>query len=154
MFASSLDPVLKEIGTEQLRQVLRSSLPVETNSGKDERLIQLFFKLFCEEHYPFTFPIGGQYLQSILRSISRRPSSLRRMTSSYTFKAFEFLQGVSLVNTVIFSKYLSCSGTYVKRTLAGYTLQKITKAWIALAYAAGMRPFSRMVSSYLIFNRT
>lgn len=35
-----------------------------------------------------------------------------------------------------------------------YTVRNVTKAWLALAPAAGIRPFSRMVSSHVTFNRT
>lgn len=40
------------------------------------------------------------------------------------------------------------------RTQIEYTAQKITLYWIELAQAAGMRPFSKLVSHCLMFNRT
>lgn len=75
------------------------------------------------------------------------------MTTPFTFEALIFLHSISLVNTSIVFKNLNRFSSYVTRSLNWCTLQKIIRAGIALIYAAGGQPFSRMVSSYLMFRR-
>lgn len=58
--------------------------------------------------------------------------------SQSTFEATIFLYGVLPVDTSIVNENLSCACTYVKGTLVGYTVRKITKAWTAQTHAARM----------------
>lgn len=82
---------------------------------------------------------AGQYMQSILKSTARRRRSISTMTRTSTVEVFTILRGISLLNTNIVTIKLGCSRVYVTGTLIGLTAKKITKAWIALAHAAGIR---------------
>lgn len=67
---------------------------------------------------------------------ARRKSSVFLMKSPSTLNVLFFLHGTSLVTTSVITKQLSSFRTFVTRALTGYTLQRTTKAWIALALAA------------------
>lgn len=58
------------------------------------------------------------------------------MTSPSTVEALIILLCIALINVSDGLKLLSCSDTYVTGSLIEYTVQKITKALIALAHAA------------------
>lgn len=122
MFARSPDPVLKEVGTERVWQILLPSLSVKTYGHKDQRIWQLFFRLFRKRHYPVTFLNSGQYLPSIQESTARRRSSIWTITIPSRFNALVFLHGISPISTSIFTKQLSFSPMYVTGRLIGYTV--------------------------------
>lgn len=63
------------------------------------------------------------------------------METPSRFKELIYLYDIPVVITSIVAKTLTSSGMYLTGTLVWYTLQIITKAWIKLAQAAGMRLF-------------
>lgn len=85
MFVRSPDPVLHR--TEQVRQALRAVLSFKTYGYENQLVWQLFFRLSPEGHCANKFLIGGQYLESILKSIARRRRSIWKIRSPSTFEA-------------------------------------------------------------------
>lgn len=67
MISRISDPVLKEVATEQVRQIRRDSLYVEAQRHEDQRVRLSFFRIIRGEHCPVTFLNGNQYFQSILK---------------------------------------------------------------------------------------
>lgn len=56
------------------------------------------------------------------------------------------------MNTSLITKLLDYSRRFLAGTLFRYTTQIISKAWIALVCATGMRPLFKMVVLYLFVN--
>lgn len=83
-----------------------------------------------------------------------KPCRIWTMISPSTFKAFVFLHAITQITTGIFTKQLSRSRTFVAGMLIVYTVRSITKTWNALAHAVGVRPFSKMGTSYPMLNPT
>lgn len=76
------------------------------------------------------------------------------MTIPSAFETLILLHSRSLLNTNIVTKMTGCTLTYVMKTEIGYTVRRIMKAWKSLVHTSGMRPSSKMVSPYLLFNFT
>lgn len=133
-----------------MAQILRAPLTVETYGIKEQHAWQLFYRIFREEHYPVTFRTKAQYLQSILNSTRKEPSSIWTMTSPSTFEELVFLRGISPLNTSIITKQSGCVCTCVTGMLIRYTVQKIAQTWISPAHATGIRMFSKIILSYLM----
>lgn len=152
-FATRSKPVLKEIGTEPVGQILQMSFSVEIYAGEDQLIRQLLFRVFRERHLPVAFLRVGQNVLSTLQPTVRRPSSIWTMRTPLRFEALIFLPGIALARTSLASKLLSCFHTYEKETLIAYTVQNVANAWISLSHSAGIRPFLKVFFSYLMFNR-
>lgn len=153
MFAVSPDPALKYIRTEQVRQILRSSLSVETYRRKDTQM-RHFIEQFYKGYYPVSFLKGCYYFQGIMKSTAMRRSSLWTMTSQSTVDQDIFLHSNLFLIPILSPKKLSCFSTYEDAALIGYSGQNVTKKRIALAHVSGMRPFSKIFSSSFIVHRT
>lgn len=76
------------------------------------------------------------------------------MRSPITSEAHVFLHAISLVTTSFVINQSSYLRTDLIEALTGYPKQKITEAWMVMAYAAEMRPFSKMFALYLMLNCT
>lgn len=63
-----------------------------------------------------------------------------------------FFYCIAMVEKAILAKALKHSRSYATEKLIGYTPQKISKAWTALAEAFNHTPPSNMVTPYILFN--
>lgn len=109
MFSRSLNPILKKNETEQLIQMLQSSVGVEIYGGNKRIHVAFILRIFPKGIFLVRIPSVVQYFFSILKSTSRRPSRTWTMASPSSFKAFTFRHSILLVNASIITKKLSCS---------------------------------------------
>lgn len=119
MFARHPDPVLKEIGIQQFRQILHASFSVETYEHKEQRVHGFFFRLFRQGHYSVTFSKFGQYFPCLQVWSVRIPGSIWTMKSLAMLEALIFLNSVSVDNTRFVTKQLS----YVRTTVTGMLIR-------------------------------
>lgn len=66
------DPVLRKLGTEQLRQVLRAAVSIKTYALCDTRILECFLLCFMETDRPVTFLNGVRYLQALAQRSSQK----------------------------------------------------------------------------------
>lgn len=76
------------------------------------------------------------------------------ISSPSPFEVLVHLHSIFLIKISIIIKKLGCSHAYITRTLIRYTMQYITKAWIAVAQNARFQLFYERVSPYCIVIRT
>lgn len=90
--------ILEKLAIEQVPQILHSSPAPELTVGKDESVLRIFQEFFRKGQCLVELLNCHYYLQSIVKSIFRRPISLRTSTNSSTYETSVFLHGISLVN--------------------------------------------------------
>lgn len=97
MFNDCDDLVLRELGTEQVRQILCASVAVRTYWLNDERIVYAFLYLFRDKQYTVAYVNGGRYLQRVLQTFQIRLGSLKGFDVPSTsevlllFHAFSFV---------------------------------------------------------------
>lgn len=75
--SASSSPVLQELGTNQVKQILRTAGAVATFGHVDGRVFEMFFTLFEDSKVPISLIVGEKYLSRILqgRRTSKKDSS-------------------------------------------------------------------------------
>lgn len=74
---------------------------------------------------------------------------------SICIRSSYFLHGISLLNSSIANKNLNlCPYICSVHAYYVYRAEDSTKVWTVLAHVAGVRPFTKIASSYLMVNRT
>lgn len=81
-FGVNGDQVLRELSTEQVREVLRLSLPVFTYFEKDLCILHLFFRLFRSRDVSILFLIDALFLQPVFKTFNRRSVSMEALPCS------------------------------------------------------------------------
>lgn len=119
---SSSDPNLQEMGTEQIRQVLRAFFAVVTYAKKKPRLPESFYTLFRAGQSSMALIIRCQFLQTILNSSRRVAVATLGIATLFVFEIRMFLYSVAIIGKAIKGKALKCSRPYSTVTLIGYTV--------------------------------
>lgn len=76
------------------------------------------------------------------------------MRSPHTSEALILFHGIALIATIIVTKELNCSRTYIAWRLVQYTVQKTTLECVTFVKAPKLRPLSEKASPYVLFNHT
>ena len=66
LFKPHENPVLRELGTEQVRQTMRAALTIKTYANKDVRVRHIFHNSFNEQNLSCGFFNGASFLQNVL----------------------------------------------------------------------------------------
>lgn len=139
ILARSPDPVLKNIGIEQMQQILRKIFSIETTSKDSSECSSCS----SDSSRSDTARLRSEMLASIFSPYSGR---LRKDRAVYgQLQAHLHPKRISPY-TVYYSliqiplpNWCAVPRTYVTGKLIGYTVQKITKVWITLAHSDVIR---------------
>lgn len=76
------DRVLQELSTEKVRQVVHVPLSVFTQSGRDRRILHVFFRLFRDAEVSVRVSKGGSFVQVVLKNVTVRSASTKVLPPS------------------------------------------------------------------------
>lgn len=68
------------------------------------------------------------------------------------FEAFMFWHGNTLLENAIQDKAPNCTRLYTTGTLKGYTVQTISKAWLALLQPTKLLHIEKLTAQYILFD--
>lgn len=145
MIASFFDPKLQEIGTRQVRQVPRASLPVATHAKKDRHVRKNVYTLSRTEQ-SLTVLVNEEQILHTVQNFARGLSgpTLENKTP-LVFKVHVIFHSIVIVQKAIHVKALMCSRSYSTGTISIYTVQKILKEKTAFAEADNLVLHSKLV---------
>lgn len=104
MFCECNDFVLRELGIEQVHQILRASVAFGTYGLKDKRIFLTFWQLFRANQCPVGFMNGGSYLQRVVQTSQTWLGSSKEIEESSTLEQLLFFQELSFVESLIRQK--------------------------------------------------
>lgn len=150
----SLDPILKETGTEQVRKILRALFAVEGYVDKNIHVRMYFYTPVCEENFPIMVLNGTQSMRLILMWTAKLSRSLWTMKNPSSFKNLVSKKSISQVNISIVTRKPNLHQACITGALILYTVQKSTEIWMDLAHAAGNSTVLQVVVPGLMFNKS
>lgn len=108
----------REVGTVQMRQVLRASLAVCTYSLRDCRLRELFIHHFCEWKFPVTLLNDVRFLQLVPINRQAKTHISYEMSVSKSFSTTFYFHAVVFMSRSVERKKLNLVGSVVNSTMA------------------------------------
>lgn len=158
------DPVLQELGSEQVRQILRLALAVNAYRLKDKRIADAFNNLFAHDRVclPMSYINGGQFLQHVLKVSAKNnknpssasPASIDVPLSTPTpFQTLLFLHALAFVETEIQSKHMKVRRNNKNGNTIGLAVQRICAGFTALTKEVAGMTLQKAVAPYILFDR-
>lgn len=107
------------------------------------------FKLLCEGQYLVPLLTGVLYLQLVMKLTETRMNNLRSIKNRRHMKCWFPVLYTSVRHTIIITKKRSSPCRRKKGPTVGCTALKVTRTWMELEQATGVRTFYRIVALYL-----
>lgn len=95
---------------------------------------------------------GSQFPQTVLVSVRRSFPATFRVTAASLLEAKMFFSSTLMVEKAVSAKAPKSSLSYSTGTLLGYTVQKLSKTWMAFAEAANLATLAKLVAPYNWFD--
>lgn len=152
MSASSPGLNLQEIDTEQIQQILRTSLAVAAYAVREPPEREFFYSLFRVGKRSVALIDMVQFLHMVLSMTRRGFVATLDIKTSSVFEIYLFFHSIAIAEKAIQAKALKDSHSFLTKTLFGYTTPKILKSWTAPAEATNLVPLAKLVSPYTLFD--
>lgn len=149
IFANFPDLSSRDIGTQQACQVLRASLAIAMCVEKHP-WVWFFFVPFWQSSVALIS--RDQFPQTVLSSARRGDVASLNIATPSVRKVHMFFHCIAMVEKTIQTKILKRFHSYSTETLMGYTVQKSSKTWKALAEPANPAPLANSVSPMILFD--
>ena len=154
-FTSLFDPtenqVLRELGTEQMRQLNRAALSVRTLSDGSQSIRQMFRNTFQTLRIPVALLNGCSFLQTVLGG---KGSGRYNFTAPTRLEAVMYFHTICLLWNAIKSKRVSIRVTYRVGNAIGLVVQLICKAWIAFVKEAKLNTLTDFIRPYAWYDES
>lgn len=142
------DPVMEELGTQQVGQTFRAALAIHTYGVRDQRVPQAFKNTFLKRQCSIMFLNAGSYIQSVLGTgASDKPLSCRRRPT--VFEVLMWLHCVNMVTDLANKKKMTLRFNYRAGNIIGYVVHRVCSAWNLLVRGIGEEPLSVQLLPYL-----
>ena len=150
LLKTKFDSVVDVLATQQVRQLLRASLAVHVYSQTDDRIYQLFIRMFKDHDTSPRYLVGTTFLPLILGK-ARQKNKICTMEKPSKIEAVLYFHSI---------QYHVTNQCIVKPTMGnrlGYVIQLLTKAWkrvIDNAEAEKIGTFLSFITPYITYNAT
>lgn len=127
-----------ELGTEQIRLVLRAALPIHTYMLKDSRTRELFFHLFHNQNFLITPLKSVLLLQLVLDNSQAKAQLSYEMSAPIVFDAQLYYYVAALMSRKVERKNRNIFRNVLNSTMAAMAGQLVRKALDALKWSCSL----------------
>lgn len=149
MFASVPDPDLQETNTKWVCQALRASPAFATYAEKDPLVREFFYTLFRNRQNSVVLINKNQCLQTVLNCTCRGAIATIHIVTLSVFEFQLMFHSIARVEEAIRAKHLKSSRSYFKETIFGYTVQCMSKSWMAFARGVNVALLANLDFHYI-----
>lgn len=153
------DPLVEELGSNQVRQLLRVALAVESYTRKDPRVSTCFFTTFERHGVSVSFVKAGRYMQVVLGGMKKRrrdesstsPTHLQPASAS---QVMFFFHALVFVEERIARKRVKARRNHNTGDRIGFVVRTVTSAFSCLSRNAGLGGIYATMAPYILYSTT
>lgn len=119
---------------------------------KDRRVCEVFNTLFRPGQISVVLFNVSQFPLTIFNSTPRGSLATFYITTPLVLRIKIFSHTIAMIKNAVEEKALKCTCSYSTKTLFGYTLQKVSKAWTVVVDAVNLFLLAKLVSPYILFD--
>lgn len=155
MFPRAEPAGLRELGTEQVRQILRTALCIHRFNNTDARVGDMFHHVFVRKQCSLTYVLGGSYLQLAITDGGRkRPCSLAGSLSRPScVEVLFYLHALQFLERKRSDKSLHMSVSYKVGTRVALAVQHVFSVWKHLIRVSNQDSMRSAVFPYLYYRQ-
>lgn len=136
-FTADAHNVLRELGTNQILQVMRAASVVHLNTKKDLRIDELFTTLSLNSGVPITFINTRSYGNSVVDDLQyNKTARFAAISSATTVETLWFLHALFVVRKEPKDQNVTTSLSHHSGNVIEHCVQQATYVWKALGQAA------------------
>lgn len=131
--------LLREAGTKQFHQVLRSWMVVQTYAARDEQAREWRFTLFQQKEIFSTCSNESMFLQNNLARKKEAEKSIHQQHVLKSREALLLFQGIAYVSSCMQKPHRHANLHLKAGSRTGVAVQLVTRTWSALKNSIGLR---------------
>ena len=153
-------PILQELGSEQMRQILKAAHSIASYSRMDRRVLDYCRQAMMTGPVSWNFIIGSKYIPSRGRKNYNSSESVRTFATDVPtifeallyFHSLVFCERERHAATMTGPAPLKTDRSKSTGNRIGFAVQLIINAWNKFAVGVGLGQCSTLIAPYILFN--